>query len=198
MAEIKESIEVKNLAELHDWLTKNESRSTGVWLIRQKAGSTGGEYFSYSDMVDELLCFGWIDSLPRKLDDERSMNWISPRKAKSAWSKINKEKIEKLSSQGRLTPTAIAQIVQAKKQGTWDKLSEIEEGIIPVDLITELDKYENAKSNFDGFPKSVKKSILEWIIQAKTEETRKKRVIETAEKASRNIRANQWRDGKIT
>lgn len=136
--------------------------------------------------------------MPRKLDDERSMNWISPRKAKSAWSKINKEKIEKLSSQGRLTPTAIAQIVQAKKQGTWDKLSEIEEGIIPVDLITELDKYENAKSNFDGFPKSVKKSILEWIIQAKTEETRKKRVIETAEKASRNIRANQWRDGKIT
>lgn len=78
-------------------------------------------------MVDELLCFGWIDSLPRKLDDERSMNWISPRKAKSAWSKINKEKIEKLSSERRLTPTAIAQIVQAKKQRTWDKLSEIEE-----------------------------------------------------------------------
>jgi len=77
MARPEETLEVKNLVELRDWLSKNESRSAGIWLIRHEAGSTDGEYIPYSGMVDELLCIGWIDSLPRKLDEERSMNWIS-------------------------------------------------------------------------------------------------------------------------
>lgn len=192
----KETVEVSSLAELRDWLSKNENRSTGIWLVRHKSGSTQGAYISYSDMVDELLCYGWIDSLPRKLDDERSMNWICPRSSKSAWSKVNKEKIGRLESEGRLRPIALKLIEDAKKSGAWEKLAEIEAGIIPQDLLLELEKYEGAKNNFDAFPKSVKKSILEWIIQAKLPATRHKRVVETAESASQNIRANQWKNKK--
>ncbi len=192
--EDNETIQVERLEELHAWLLKNENRTKGIWLVRYKAGSNRGEHIEYSEMVDELLCFGWIDSRPRTLDEDRSMNWISPRNPQSAWSKINKEKVSVLQAQGRLRPAAIAQIEAAKRSGAWDRLTEIEDGLLPPDLVRELENYAEAKSNFEAFPKSVKKSILEWIVQAKTEETRRKRILETAEKASRNIRANQWKD----
>jgi uncharacterized protein YdeI (YjbR/CyaY-like superfamily) len=192
------SLVVECATELHDWLVRNESRKTGIWLVTYKANSPRGRQISYAQIVDELLCFGWIDSLPRKLDQERSMLWISPRKAASAWSKLNKEKIAALEREGRLRPVAIAMIQGAKTLGTWDKLNDIEDGIIPQDLAVELEKYPGARANFDAFPKSVKKSILEWIVQAKTEATRRKRMSETAEQASQNQRANQWKDRKST
>jgi uncharacterized protein YdeI (YjbR/CyaY-like superfamily) len=198
MDEEKETLEVASATELHDWLVRNESRKTGIWLVTYKANSPRGRQISYAQIVDELLCFGWIDSLPRKLDEKRSMLWISPRKAASAWSKLNKEKIARLEREGRLRPAAIAMIQEAKRLGTWDKLNDIEDGIIPQDLAVELEKYPGARANFDAFPKSVKKSILEWIVQAKTEATRRKRISETAEQASQNQRANQWKDRKST
>jgi uncharacterized protein YdeI (YjbR/CyaY-like superfamily) len=198
MGEEKETLEVASATELHDWLVQNESRKTGIWLVTYKASSLRGRQISYAQIVDELLCFGWIDSLPRKLDQERSMLWISPRKVASAWSKLNKEKIAALEREGRLRPVAIAMIQEAKTLGTWDKLNDIEDGIIPQDLAVELEKYPGARANFDAFPKSVKKSILEWIVQAKTEATKRKRMSETAEQASQNQRANQWKGRKST
>lgn len=174
------------------WLETNHSRSEGVWLITYKKAS-GKPHLEYSAAVEEALCFGWIDSLPRKLDDQRTMLYFAPRKAGSGWSALNKQRIEKLERLGLLAMAGIAKIEAAKRDGSWSKLDDVETLAIPDDLCTEMKKYKNATAYFDAFPKSAKRGILEWISNAKRPETRRKRVEETARLADMNERANQWK-----
>jgi uncharacterized protein YdeI (YjbR/CyaY-like superfamily) len=143
--------------------------------------------------VEEALCFGWIDSRPGKLDEERSMLWFSPRKARTGWSKLNKERVERLIQSGLMTPAGLAKIETAKKDRSWNALDASEALEIPPDLAKAFSENRFAKGYFDDFPRSVKKSILEWINNAKKPETRAKRVDETVTQAEKNIRANQWR-----
>jgi uncharacterized protein YdeI (YjbR/CyaY-like superfamily) len=143
--------------------------------------------------VEEALCFGWIDSLPRKLDEKRSMLLLAPRKAKSAWSALNKARVEKLLAAKLMQPAGLAVIAAAKASGHWSKLDAVELLEIPDDLGKALAKSAAARKNFDTFPRSVRRAILEWIIQAKKPETRAARITETVSKAKDNIRANQWR-----
>ena len=121
------------------------------------------------------------------------MLWIAPRQITSGWSKINKEKVERLIKEKRMDPSGLDKINKAIANGSWNKLDQIENLEIPWDLEQELKRYKSAQSNFDAFPRSVKKSILEWIANAKREDTRLKRIAETAQLADDNIRANQWR-----
>ena len=188
----KNSLHPKTHTELRDWLMKNHTKPAGLWLITFKQAS-GKKRIAYSDIVDELLCFGWIDSKPNSLDEERSMLWIAPRQITSGWSKINKEKVERLIKEKRMDPSGLDKINKAIANGSWNKLDQIENLEIPWDLEQELKRYKSAQSNFDAFPRSVKKSILEWIANAKREDTRLKRIAETAQLADDNIRANQWR-----
>jgi uncharacterized protein YdeI (YjbR/CyaY-like superfamily) len=174
------------------WLAKNHEDSTGVWLVTFKKTS-GQPHLEYAATVEEALCFGWIDSIQRKVDEQRSMLYFAPRKAGSGWSALNKQRIEKLQEQGLLMPAGIAKIEAAKKDGSWGKLDDIEKLLIPEDLRLELVKYTNAMKCFDAFPKSVKRGILEWISNAKRPETRQRRVEETARLADLNERANQWK-----
>lgn len=171
---------------------KNQTRRNGLWLISYKQGS-GKTRIAYSNIVDELLCFGWIDSKPNSLDEERSKLWIAPRQPSSGWSRINKEKVERLIKEEKMHAAGLEKINQAIQTGHWNKLDEVESLLIPFELEQEFKKYKSAKTNFDAFPRSVKKSILEWIANAKKEETKTKRVSETARLAQANIRANQWR-----
>ncbi len=186
------SIHPKTRAEWHNWLKQNHSRAEGVWLISYKKG-TGKPRIEYDKAVEEALCFGWIDSKPNKLDDERSMLWFAPRKAGAGWSKINKARAEKMIQAGRMTPAGLAKIEAAKRDGSWNALDAIETLEIPPDLAAALAATPNAQQYFDAFPRSVKRAILEWIANAKKSETRAKRVEETARLAAKNIRANQWR-----
>jgi len=174
------------------WLAKNHEQTSGVWLITYKK-SSGQPHLAYAAAVEEALCFGWIDSLPRKLDEQRTMLYFAPRKAGSGWSALNKQRIDKLREQGLLTPAGIAKIEAAKKDGSWSKLDEVEMLAIPDDLRLEMEKYLNATQYFEAFPKSAKRGILEWISNAKRPETRRKRVEETARLADINERANQWK-----
>jgi uncharacterized protein YdeI (YjbR/CyaY-like superfamily) len=121
------------------------------------------------------------------------MLWMSPRKPGSGWSKPNKERIERLMAAGLMTPAGLQKIEASKEDGSWTKLDAVEELEIPPDLETAFDSYSSARQNFEAFPRSVKRAVLEWIIQAKRPETRAKRVGETARLAEDNIRANQWR-----
>ncbi len=139
------------------------------------------------------MCFGWIDSKPNKLDDERSMLWFAPRKSKTGWSKLNKERVERLIAQGLMTPAGLAKVEAAKQDGSWNALDAIEALEIPPDLAEALATYSQATRNFDAFPRSAKRGILEWISSAKKPEARAKRIAEAAQLASQNIRANQWR-----
>ena len=186
------SIHPKTLAAWRKWLEQNHTRAEGVWLISYKK-ATGQPRFEYDDAVEEALCFGWIDSKPNKLDDERSMLWFAPRKAGTGWSKINKARAEKMIEVNRMTPAGLAKIEAAKRDGSWSTLDTIEALEVPPDLAEALAANPIAQQYFDAFPRSVKRAILEWISNAKKPETRAKRIEETARLAAENIRANQWR-----
>ena len=186
------SFHPKSRAEWRKWLEKNHTRTEGVWFISYKK-ETGKPRVIYEESVEEALCFGWIDSKGNKLDDERSMLWFAPRKAKSNWSKPNKKRVERLIRQGLMTPAGLAKIDLAKKNGTWTALDGVENLEIPPDLAKAFSKNKTARDYFDAFPRSVKRGILEWILNAKKPETRTKRIEETVTQAEKNIRANQWR-----
>jgi uncharacterized protein YdeI (YjbR/CyaY-like superfamily) len=186
------SVEPKSRAEWRKWLEKNHTRTEGVWLIMYKK-STGKPRVDYVEAVEEALCFGWIDSKGNKLDDERSLLWMAPRKAATGWSKLNKERIEKLIAAGSMHPAGMAKIEAAKKDRSWNALDAVEALEIPPDLEKAFSKNKTARGYFEAFPRSVKRGILEWISNAKKSETRAKRIEETVTQAEKNIRANQWR-----
>lgn len=177
-------------AEWRAWLEHNHTRKEGVWLVTYKK-STGKPRVEYEESVEEALCFGWIDSKGNKLDDERTLLWFAPRKAGSNWSASNKERVERLVAAGLMTPAGLAKIEAAKADGSWNALDSVEALEIPPDLETALRSYSAAGQNFEAFPRSVKRTILEWIANAKRPETRAKRIGETARLAQDNIRANQ-------
>jgi uncharacterized protein YdeI (YjbR/CyaY-like superfamily) len=179
-------------AEWRAWLLEHHAKSAGVWLVFNKKTSVL-PFFSYEERVQEALCFGWIDSKPGKLDELRSMLYFTPRKAKSGWSRVNKQHIVKLLEQGLMMSAGLAKIQAAKRDGSWEKLDAVEELEIPDDLGKALAGFSNATTNFAAFPKSAKRGILEWIVNAKRPETRAKRIEETARLAEENVRANQWR-----
>jgi uncharacterized protein YdeI (YjbR/CyaY-like superfamily) len=181
-------VEIKNRKKLRDWLLKNYLQDRGVWLVTYK--KTSEYYLPYNDIVEECLCFGWIDSLPRKLNETQTMLYISPRKKGSNWSKKNKEHIHKLQQQGLLHEAGLQKIEQAKKDGSWYFLDDIELLILPNDLKLAFSLNKTALENWEAFPPSVKRGILEWIKNAKKKETREKRIKDTVSKAAKNIRAN--------
>ncbi len=187
-----ERVEVVSRAEWRAWLEQNHLRNEGIWLVTYKK-RCGEKHVPYEDVVEEALCFGWVDSLGRKLDDERSMLWLAPRRPGSKWSKPNKLRIEKLSTAGLMAPAGLAKVDAAKQDGAWNALDAVEALEIPPDLAEALDGYPAARGYFEAFPPSVRRGILEWIASAKKSETRARRVEETAHLAEENIRANQWR-----
>lgn len=186
------SIHPLTRAEWRDWLAANHGRDEGVWPITYKK-ATAKPRIDYNDAVEEALCFGWVDSKPNKLDDQRSMLYFAPRKAGSGWSRPNKERIERMLAAGLMAPAGMAMVEAAKTDGSWTMLDAVENLEVPDDLAAEFDKYPNARANWDAFPRSARRGILEWIVQAKRPDTRAKRIAETVRLAEDNIRANQWR-----
>ena len=186
------SIHPETLAAWRAWLEQNHTRTEGIWLISYKK-ATGKARFDYNEAVEVALCFGWIDSKPNTLDEERSRLWFAPRKQGTGWSKLNKERVERLLEQGLIMPAGLAKVEAAKADGSWNALDAIEALEIPPDLAQALAAYEPAAKHFEAFPKSVKRGILEWIATAKKPETRAKRIEETAQLAAQQRRANQWK-----
>ncbi|NDJ77881.1 MAG: hypothetical protein GYB65_16655 [Chloroflexi bacterium] len=179
-------------AEWRAWLEQHHTQADGVWFISYKK-ATGKPRVEYNDAVEEALCFGWIYSKPNQLDEERSMLWFAPRKSGSGWSRPNKERVARMIAAGQMAAVGLAKIEAAKADGSWAALDAIEALEIPPDLAAALDSYPAARQHFEGFPRSVKRGILEWIATAKRPATRAKRIDETARLAQDNLRANQWR-----
>lgn len=187
-----EAVFVETRAQWRAWLEANHARAGGVWLVYNKK-SSGKPHLSYDEQVEEALCFGWVDSKPGKVDQERSSLYFAPRKPKSGWSKPNKERIERMISAGLMRPAGLAKIETAKRDGSWEKLDAVEKLEVPPDLAAAFRQFEGSAANFEAFPRSARRGILEWIVQAKRPQTRAKRVEETARLAAENKRANQWR-----
>ena len=181
-----------SVAEWRAWLAEHHRRGAGVWLVTWRSGSDGPR-ITYEESVEQALCFGWVDSKGRALDSERTMLWFAPRKRGSGWARTNKERIERLAAAGLMAPAGQAVIDAAKADGSWTLLDDVENLVVPDDLAAAFAAHPPAREHWDAFPRSARRAILEWIVQAKRAETRAKRVAEAAEKAQVNERANQWR-----
>lgn len=186
------SIHPESRREWRAWLDQHHSQAEGVWVVSFKKAS-GKPRMEYDEAVGEALCFGWVDSKPNKLDEDRSMLWFAPRKTGTGWSRLNKNRVEKLIAAGLMTPAGLAKVEAAKHDGSWNALDGVEALEIPPDLEQELAADSQAQQYFEAFPRSVKRAILEWITSAKKMETRAQRIKETVTSAAKNIRANQWR-----
>ncbi|MBO6621388.1 MAG: YdeI/OmpD-associated family protein [Balneola sp.] len=175
-----------------DWLELNHNKKEAVWLIFYKKKSPNYN-LSWSESVDEALCFGWIDSTKKAIDNEKYRQYFCKRKPKSNWSKINKDKVKTLIDQGLMKEAGYKSIQVAKKNGSWTILDEVEALVIPEDLKSEFEKYKGSMEYFNSLSKSVKKQLLYWIVSAKRIETRQKRIQQIVENADQNMKPKQFR-----
>jgi uncharacterized protein YdeI (YjbR/CyaY-like superfamily) len=164
-------------AAWRQWLKENHVSKASIWLIYYKK-KTNMPSLSWSDAVDEALCFGWIDSTAKPIDDEKYRQFFSKRKPSSVWSKVNKEKAKNLIENGLMCEAGLACIERAKQNGSWTILDEVEELIISQDLDDTFDNYPGSKDYFLSLSKSVRKAILQWLVLAKRPETRQSRITE--------------------
>jgi uncharacterized protein YdeI (YjbR/CyaY-like superfamily) len=172
------------------WLQANHATSSGVWLVTWRSG-TGRPALSYDDQVEEALAFGWIDSKARRLDEERTAMWMSPRKPGSAWSRPNKERIERLERAGLMMPAGRRAIESARQDGSWTRLDAVWDLVVPEDLDAAFRAYPGSRENWEAFPVSARRASLQWIVEARTETTRSRRVDTIASEAAAGRRVNQ-------
>ena len=174
-----EQLILKTREQWRQWLSRNHDRSDGVWLVFYKK-HTGKSTLAYDDAVEEALCFGWIDSLIKKLDDDRYVRKMTPRNASSLWSPLNRKRIDKLMKQGLMAEPGLTKIEEAKKTGAWDKpdrpgLS----GEFPVELTSALAKHKKAQAFFAQLAPTYQRHFVLWIATAKRPETKARRVAES-------------------
>jgi len=174
-------------AEWRDWLAVNHASCSGVWLIYHKK-HTGVARVAYDDAVEEALCFGWIDSTVKRLDDARFMQKFTPRKDGSNWSALNRRRAEDLMAAGLMRPAGQSCIDVAKKNGEWDKaLEDRVDRPVPSELQAELDADAKARANWNRWSPTQRKYMIHHVAEAKKPETRERR----AKKVSEMLRLNR-------
>jgi uncharacterized protein YdeI (YjbR/CyaY-like superfamily) len=181
----------KNSTDWRKWLEKHHDKKDAVWVVMYKKAS-GKPTISWSEAVDQALCFGWIDSIKKKRDEESAIQFFSKRKPKSTWSKINKDKVARLAEAGLMTEAGQKAVETARVNGTWNILDEVDALTIPKDLEKLFKAHKGSRAYFDSISKSVKKMILYWIVSAKRPETRLKRITEVAELAALKQKPKQF------
>ena len=182
-----EQVEVTSADQLRTWLRAHHDRSPGIWLVTYKKAA-GEKHLPYDEIVREALCWGWIDSKGRAVDEQRSSLLLTPRKPTSGWSRPNKLRVAELEASGRMAAPGRAVIEAAKASGTWTALDAVENLVEPGELTAALDAVPAACTNWAAFPRSTRRATLEWIYAAKRPETRDKRIAETVKLSARNER----------
>ena len=186
--EITETLYVTNRIDWRDWLQSNHQLKKEIWLVYYKK-HTGIERIPYDDAVEEALCFGWIDSIVKRVDDETYVQKFSPRKPRSIWSALNKERVGKMIKSGLMTKAGLEKIKDAKKSGKWDETYTSKKVVeTPSDLTIALSKNKVASTNFLNFADSYKNMYINWVNSAKKEETRQRRIKEVVNRASKNTK----------
>lgn len=178
----------KNDKEWRKWLHENHAVSNGVYLIFYKVASAT-ESMRWEEAVKVAICYGWIDSTVKKLDEERRQQLFTPRKEKSVWSKVNKTYIKNLLTENLMHESGLKKIEIAKQNGSWESLDAVENLEIPDDLQNAFNNHNLAYTNYNNFSKSYKKSYLYWLNQAKRETTRQDRILKIIELCKKNIKS---------
>lgn len=170
------SVYFPDRAALRAWLHQHHDSHPAIWLVYDKKQAKADRALTYDDIVEEALCFGWIDSVTRRVDAARASLYFSPRKPGSTWSAVNKKRLLRLIEQGLIHPAGQAKIDRAKEDGSWTTLDAVERLEVPPDLASAFRSHPKAKSSFDAFPPGARKQILYWITSAKRDETRSDRI----------------------
>ena len=174
-----EQVYVKTREAWRTWLARNYDKSQGIWLVFYKK-HTGKASLEYDEAVEEALCFGWIDSIIKKIDDEQYVRKLTPRKPESRWSALNKKRVAKLESQGLMTEVGLAKVQEAKASGVWDQSDRPSmTWEVPDELERALAKNKKARRYFDQLAPSYRKQFIGWITMAKRQETKARRVRES-------------------
>lgn len=187
----KLTVYVNTKTEWRQWLQENHQTEQSIWLVCNTKKSSLPT-ISWSELVDEALCFGWIDSTRKTIDELSFVQLFSKRKPNSTWSKINKEKIQKLIDSQMMTEAGYETIKTAQQNGSWTILDSVEDLTIPKDLGEAFKNYPGSEDYFLSLSKSMKKMLLQWIVLAKRPETRKKRIDEIAELAAQGKKPKQF------
>jgi uncharacterized protein YdeI (YjbR/CyaY-like superfamily) len=177
-----------DLASWRAWLTINHDTARGVWVASWRKASRR-DPVAYEDLVEEAICFGWIDSTVNILDDERGLQLMTPRKAKSGWTRLNRQRVAALEAQGRMTDAGRRAVEVAKNSGWWTIYDTVEDLVEPNDLADALDASAGARAAWDGFPPSARKQMLWWIVSAAKPETRTSRIAKIVSEAEHGRRA---------
>ena len=162
-----------------DWLSEHHAASTGIWLIFYKK-ATSKPTIEYDAAVEEALCFGWIDSIIKRIDDEKYVRKFTPRKDKSDWSALNKKRVTKMIKAGRMTEAGLAKIEAAKKNGCWNRDGKTPRSLeMPSEFAKALALNKKARENFENLAPTYRRHYLGWIAAAKRPETKKRRINES-------------------
>jgi uncharacterized protein YdeI (YjbR/CyaY-like superfamily) len=196
MAELKK-VTPKSRDAWRAWLDKNHAASQGIWLVFAKK-HTGLPTVSYEEAVQVALCFGWIDSLMKSIDDRFHMQMFTPRKPKSAWSATNKARLAKLIKAGAMAPAGLAAVQQAKKTGSWNSYEAVDKLTIPPELKRAFDANPEAKKNWSTYSASAQRSFLHMVNNAKRAETREKRVKQIIDYVARKVSMSALREQAMT
>lgn len=179
-----EQVEVTSAEDLRDWLAENHTREKSIWVVTYKA-HVREKYVSVQEILDEVLCFGWVDGVRRKLDADRTMQLLSPRRTQH-WARSYKDRAARLTEEGRMHPAGLKAIAESKRNGLWNFMDDVDALVVPGDLADALAARPPATAHFDRFAQSKKRNTLRWIKLAKTPETRAKRIDQTAALAQDN------------
>lgn len=190
MAVQREELLMETRAQWRAWLAAHAATSPGVWLVTWKR-SSGRPVLAYEDLVEEALCFGWVDGQARAVDAERTSLLLTPRRRGSGWARTNKERVARLQAAGLMQPAGQAVVDAAVADGSWTLLDASEALEEPSELAAALDANPAARAAWNGFPPSARKQLLGWVTTAKRPETRARRIAETVARAARGERANQ-------
>ncbi|MEX1072278.1 MAG: YdeI/OmpD-associated family protein [Chloroflexota bacterium] len=171
------------------WLADHHATVDGAWVARRTKAS-GRETLTYNALVEEALCFGWIDGLTHSLPDGRQAQLLTPRRAGSGWARSNKDRVERLIADGRMTDAGLAVIASAKADGSWSMQDAAEALIEPDELEAALNASSAARRHWDQFPSSPRRALIWWVMSAKRPETRARRVATIVEEAAAGRRAN--------
>jgi len=174
-----DKVEITSVDELRNWLVDNHDQDNGVWLVTFKKCEIR-KYVSREEVLNELLCFGWIDGIRRKLDEKRTMQLITKRRVQH-WSKTYKERASRLIEQGKMHDAGLRSISNSKSNGLWNFLDDVDDLIVPEDLQKQLSKKKEALEFFNSINPSSKRFVLRWVKLAKTEKTRKNRILKLVE-----------------
>ena len=183
-------VEIRSINDLRDWLAAHHADADSVWLVRWQQ-KRGAPYVARTDVIDELLCWGWVDGLARKLDEMRTTQLISPRRAQE-WTAFYRARVAVLAAAGRMAEPGQAAVRLAQASGTWEGLPDVDALIVPADLREALDADTVAATWFDRSAPSYRRNVLRWIAKAVQETTRAKRVVEVVARAARSEKVPQF------